>query len=206
MQYVIDAYSCLSYLGIKYSMSIFALNNSKSKTIRSLQPASLTHRIKIAKNHALALDRINAIYSYIPKNACSTMKYSMLASRGYNGSVNDWGWVHLYAKDNIASDKYINDSNYLFAILRCPYRRLASAYLEKVVKPKVQALSLFNIWIRRLTKFDLIFHQHFIYNTLIHKISGISFNEFLHKISETNVKHLNEHFYPQSWFFNRSRV
>jgi hypothetical protein len=86
-----------------------------------------------AARHALRLFRSNAIYSFIPKNGCSTMRYSLALDNGCVESEVDIHWIHQNNETFRADLAALLTASYTFVILRCPYRRLASVFLDKIV-------------------------------------------------------------------------
>lgn len=94
-----------------------------------------------SRRYALQHYSSGAIYTFIPKNACSTMRYSLAIANGFIDEGTDPNWIHNNVNDSSnlfrASDKDIVNSKYTFVILRCPYKRLASAFLDKAVDLKI---------------------------------------------------------------------
>jgi hypothetical protein len=88
---------------------------------------------QFAAQRALRIYRSDAIYSYIPKNACSTMRLSLAIENGCVANESDYGWFHENNNTFLADLASLIKARYTFVILRCPYARLASAYLDKVV-------------------------------------------------------------------------
>ena len=84
-------------------------------------------------NHTLALYDIDAIYTFIPKNACSTLRYSLALANGYLRNIEDINWIHQNTQTFVASQSEIAKAKYSFIVLRCPYTRIASCFLDKVV-------------------------------------------------------------------------
>ena len=86
-----------------------------------------------ASRFALCLYRQNAIYSYIPKNACSTMRLSLALANGCIADKTDHAWIHLNNSTFAASLRDMVDTNYTFTILRCPFDRVVSVFMDKIV-------------------------------------------------------------------------
>ena len=97
----------------------------------------------LAARHALVHYRSGAVYSFIPKNACTTMRLTLAFSNGCVTRREDYPWVdpnsHLFA----ATLRELVVTPYSFVILRCPFARLASAFLDKIVckRPPLWALT-----------------------------------------------------------------
>lgn len=88
---------------------------------------------KWASAHALAIYDLNAVYTFIPKNACSTMRYSLAIHNGFIRVGDDAKWIDNNNSTFVADQRSLVSNNYAFVVLRCPYRRLVSGYLDKVV-------------------------------------------------------------------------
>lgn len=86
-----------------------------------------------AAQHALSLYRARAIYSFIPKNACSTMRYSIALDHGAIADESQFYWIHKNNPTFRATLPELITADYTFVILRCPFRRAASVYLDKIV-------------------------------------------------------------------------
>ena len=84
-----------------------------------------------AQKYAFLIFRSNAVYSMIPKNACSTMRLSIALENGAIRNVGEAEWIHRNNTTFSPSLKEVMMADYTFAILRCPFARLASCYLDK---------------------------------------------------------------------------
>lgn len=111
-----------------------------ARPVRVFRHAARTNRT-LARNawhaeaaaHALRIHRANAVYSFIPKNGCTTMRLSIALANGCIASPDDIQWIHRNTATFIASLAELATADYTFAILRCPFARLASCYLDKIV-------------------------------------------------------------------------
>lgn len=86
-----------------------------------------------AAQHALVHYTSGAVYSFIPKNACSTMRYSMAIANNCISGPEDWTWIHKNNGTFVATLPELVRAPYSFVILRCPHARLASVFLDKIV-------------------------------------------------------------------------
>lgn len=86
-----------------------------------------------ALNHTLSLYDIDAIYTFIPKNACSTLRYSLSLANGFIKTYEDINWIHHNTQTFVATLREISKAKYTFTVLRCPFTRIASCFLDKVV-------------------------------------------------------------------------
>ena len=87
--------------------------------------------------HALSIYPIDAIYTFIPKNACSSLRYSTAIANGFIQDIGDLDWIH---KNNIAfmpTQREIALAKYTFVVLRCPFTRVASCFFNQVVDGEV---------------------------------------------------------------------
>jgi hypothetical protein len=88
---------------------------------------------QFASQHALSIYAVDAIYSFIPKNACSTMRYTLGLANGAIAGPEQFHWIHTNNLTFRASLAELAKAKYTFVILRDPYRRIASCYLDKMV-------------------------------------------------------------------------
>ncbi len=91
---------------------------------------------QFAQRHALNIYRSNAIYTFIPKNGCTTLRASLAVDNGFleesqlSSQIN---WVHNNTYSYSSNIRELVTANYTFTILRCPYDRFASLFLDKFV-------------------------------------------------------------------------
>ena len=86
-----------------------------------------------AARYALCHFGANAVYSFIPKNACSTLRVSLALANGAIGGLEQWTWIHHNNPTFRASLRDLATARFTFVILRCPHARLASVFLDKIV-------------------------------------------------------------------------
>lgn len=94
-------------------------------------PKNKAHRF--AADHALVAYASGAVYSFIPKNACTTLRVSLALANGCIATPDDWTWIHLNNATFRATLRDLATAPVTFVILRCPHARLASVFLDKVV-------------------------------------------------------------------------
>lgn len=102
-------------------------------TRHSLQTLVANKAHQFAAQYALSIYNSDAIYSFIPKNACSTMRYSIGIANGAIADEADFNWIHANNSTFRASLRELARAKYTFVILRDPYLRLGSCYLDKMV-------------------------------------------------------------------------
>ena len=83
--------------------------------------------------HALTCYTGQSVYTYIPKNACTTMRLSLGIANGCLTGPEDLVWVHANNQTFLADQRDLATARFTFVILRCPHARLASAFLNKMV-------------------------------------------------------------------------
>lgn len=121
---------------------------------------------------------IDSIYTFIPKNACSTLRYSIARANGYINDISSIDWIHSNNEAFNASQKEIAQAVYTFIILRCPFRRVASAFLDQILEGDSTFRDLNN-----------------------QKLS-INFHEFLLIIQEQNRNARDQHWRNQTDFLH----
>lgn len=144
---------------------------------------------QFAQDHALAVYRGNAIYSFIPKNACSTMRYSISRHNGCIGNEQEFGWIHKNNATFRASLRELALADYNFVVLRCPYRRIVSLFLDKIAgfgeDNRLPALAC-----RGWRKFMPVRHC----------VDRITFRRFLQLLCAPGALSIDHHWTPQVRF------
>jgi len=97
------------------------------------RPLAKNTKHSLASAYALAIHGSAAIYTFIPKNGCSTMRLSLALANGAIASAADINWIHSNNFTFSATLGELLTARYTFAIIRCPFSRLASCYLDKIV-------------------------------------------------------------------------
>jgi len=126
-----------------------ASNGALAKNLKHLLPLQ----------HTLKIYRPNAAYTFIPKNACSTMRLSVAIANGCIKDASQSDWIHANNHTFSVTNEEAYLASYTFVILRCPYRRLASAFLDKFVDMDIQSWDLYNRTNRLVHPHDLTFVQ-----------------------------------------------
>ena len=93
---------------------------------------------QFAARHALCHYTSNSIYTFIPKNGCSTLRLSLAIS---NGCIPDAGyhpWIHSNNGTFSATLRDLVTAQFSFVVLRDPLNRLSSVYLDKIVNREPQ--------------------------------------------------------------------
>ena len=132
-----------------------------------------------ALSNAMKIFALNAAYSMIPKNGCSTIRLSIALANGCICDATRVDWIHLNNKSFPMTTEGAFQVDYAFVILRCPYQRLYSAFLDKIVNMDLEAWNLYNQTARR-------FHPH-----------EITFRNFVSLIKAIPTSRLDIHWRPQ---------
>lgn len=88
---------------------------------------------QFASHHALRHYASNSIYTFIPKNGCSTMRLSLAIANGCIPGPERHNWIHNNNNTFTADLAALANAAFTFVILRKPHSRLASVYLDKLV-------------------------------------------------------------------------
>ena len=132
-----------------------------------------------AHTFAIHLYDSNAIYSMIPKNGCTTMRVSIARANGIISDAADWEWIHLNNDSFRPSLRDLATANYRFTILRCPYGRLVSCFLDKFVKRTPDSAQFITA-----TKNSI-------------DLETLTFRRFCEEIAKPSILRSNMHWRPQ---------
>ena len=131
-----------------------------------------------SSSYSLSIYPLNFVCTFIPKNACSSLRYSIAIANGYIKDINDIKWIHSNNKTFISSQREVACAMYTFVILRCPFKRIASCFLDKFVGRKLK------------------------FNDENGQRLSINFHEFLLIIKSQARKDRNDHWRNQSDFLH----
>lgn len=137
---------------------------------------------KFAAQHALNIYRSKSIYTFIPKCACSTMRLSLAISNGLISDVSKYGWIHSNNTTFSANLSELITAKFAFVILRNPFLRLASTYLDKIVNPNHDTAK---VKINLLKKYTNV------------SPNELTFRKFVNLISLNNTIRFDIHWRPQ---------
>jgi len=88
---------------------------------------------RFATQYALVHYASGAVFTFIPKNACTSLRVSLAMANGAIADPADWGWVHQNNPTFAASLSELARATRTVVVLRCPFSRLASTFLDKIV-------------------------------------------------------------------------
>lgn len=71
--------------------------------------------------------------TFIPKNGCTNLRYSFAMANGLIDSKEEFDWIHSNNTTMMASHEAIIAASLNFIILRCPFARLASYFIDKLI-------------------------------------------------------------------------
>ena len=86
-----------------------------------------------AMRYTLMDFKSGAICSFIPKNACTNLRASFALSNGFISSLEDVNWIHKNNTSQNATELQIQNADYTFVILRNPFWRITSCFIDKAV-------------------------------------------------------------------------
>lgn len=137
---------------------------------------------KFALNHTLEIFQQNAAYTFIPKNGCSTMRFTIAYENGCVETLDDIDWIHANNMTFSMTTSAAAKVSYTFVILRCPFERLYSAFIDKIVGLTNQAWNYHIAQGRKQSPYD------------------ITFDLFLKSLLKTPRRQMDIHWRPQSDF------
>ena len=160
-------------------------------------------RYSFASKHALLHQKSGAIITYVPKNACSSIKASLLCDAfGYEkqefmGIAN--GGLHLATGMLLAPPSAIFGAKRSYVLLRNPMERVVSVFCDKFLskwrEAKLFAMVALNIpphKIDQLSQEEALRVDQFI--------SSLTFLDFLGYLKEPRMLNLDPHWRPQQHF------
>lgn len=127
--------------------------------------------------------RRNTFFAHIEKSGCESLRYLVLKEENVR-DLNIWK-MNMYLTSRIPS---IN-SNYM-VIVRNPYNRLVSGYLDKICSDNYKHLGICKA-------------MHRYYNTDYEK--RITFEQFVNYIVRQHPGNIDAHFQPQSYMFHKTQ-
>ena len=106
------------------------------------QPLRANGQHAFAQDHAMCLYRRDAVYTMIPKNGCTTMRLSLAIDNGCLSRPDQIHWIHANNDAFRPGLRELQVAAYTFVVLRCPFTRLVSAFVDKIVSIKREAWNL----------------------------------------------------------------
>lgn len=152
-------------------------------TRNNIQFLGHNEQFRFALKRALKFFRQNAIYTFIPKNACSTMRLTLAIENGGIRDESEHEWIHANNFTFTARLEDLIRADYAFVILRDPFVRIASCYLDKIMR-----------------KHPPVAHMEKWLDTRGLGLDEISFVDFLRFLSSDDMVVADEHWRPQTDF------
>ncbi|MFA0426724.1 sulfotransferase family 2 domain-containing protein [Vibrio sp. 10N.222.51.C5] len=150
-----------------------------NKTLNSLKQ-NPSHNF--AMGHSMMLYRKNVLYSFIPKNGCSTLRLSAAIENGCISGIEQGHWIHTNNQTFNATLAEAIKIDYSFVVLRCPFKRLASVFLDKFVSKEPDAWQYRNQLERKV------------------ELDELTFREFVYSLKKPAIFRSNIHWRPQNEF------
>jgi Sulfotransferase family len=132
-----------------------------------------------AHTHAVHIYDNDAVYTMIPKNGCTSLRVSIAIKNGMIQNESQWGWIHNNNDSFRPSLRELATAKYRFTILRCPYSRLVSCFLDKILKRTPDA------W-----QFHAMAGGGF-------SLEKLTFRSFCKELAKPQVRMANIHWRPQ---------
>lgn len=137
---------------------------------------------KFSLSYLLPLYGSQSCVTFIPKNACSSLRYSVAVANGLITQNDDAAWIHKNNHTYSLTTKEAAIAKYTFVILRCPYSRIYSAFIDKYVGLMGPA------W--KFSRKFLEAHRHrTIYET--------NFSQFIEILAKADPRSFDQHIRPQ---------
>jgi hypothetical protein len=159
----------------------------------------ISSRERFARRRTLSIATKHAIFTYIPKNACTTLRYSIAIANGRAEGAETISYLNSGMREMLASSTDLANCTYAFILLRCPYRRIASAFLDKAVNENSLAPPLFLPKLRLFRQSKFYTSEEAI-ATAHSKAMALTFTDFLAVLQRRGTSRLDQHFRPQSNF------
>jgi len=130
------AESCLRNLNLEDPSEEIPKEDKRSLAL--LKTKGNISNLKANKDHDFAIKhtsihyKSNSVCTWIPKNGCSNIRYSIAKENGTIAGVEEIEWIHRNNDCFNTSTKEALQADYTFIILRNPFKRLLSFFLDKL--------------------------------------------------------------------------
>lgn len=120
------------------------MNDRRRLRYAAVQNGTLAENwmFQLGRSHALCAYASNSIYTFIPKNACSTLRLSLAIANGAIASPDQVEWIHMNNVTFSANLRDLATADYTFVVVRDPLTRLASTWLDQIVGRKIEVWEL----------------------------------------------------------------
>jgi hypothetical protein len=137
---------------------------------------------QFAQRFALDVYPSESIYTFIPKNACSTLRFSIAIENGCLTPYGDVHWIHNNNATFKATLSSLMRARFTFLILRCPFSRVLSAFLDKFLER---------------TPDSWAYYKH---TNRVIELNELTFHDFILSLKKPTNLNSNIHWRPQSDF------
>ena len=100
----------------------------------ALAPLAANEPFQFARRHALLHYASDSVLTFIPKNGCTSLRVALAQANGVISGPGQWQWIHSNNVTFAAELRDLARALRSLVILRCPHQRLASAFLDKIVR------------------------------------------------------------------------
>ena len=87
---------------------------------------------KFAIKHTSIHYKSNSVCTWIPKNGCSNLRYSIAKQNGGIANIDEIAWIHKNNDSFNTTTREALQADYTYVILRNPFKRLMSFFLDKL--------------------------------------------------------------------------
>jgi hypothetical protein len=134
------AESCLRNINISELTKVKPGNGQRKlsllKTKGNLSNLQGNQEHNFAVEHTCIHYKSNSVCTWIPKNGCSNLRYSISKENGAITNIEEIDWIHRNNDCFNVSTKEALQADYTFIILRNPFKRLLSFFLDKLCHPE----------------------------------------------------------------------
>ncbi len=106
------------------------------KTKGDLSNLQANQEHNFAIKHTCIHFKSNTVCTWIPKNGCSNLRYSFSRENGAISNIKEIDWIHRNNDCFNVSTKEALQAEYTFVVLRNPFKRLLSFFLDKLCHPE----------------------------------------------------------------------
>ena len=157
------------------------MKNSRSLRTARLEIKNLKENefYDFSVEYLLLIYSLESVYTFIPKNACTSLRFSIAVSNGFLKDISDLHWIHENNDSFQPSKREAAIAKYTFVVLRCPFTRIVSCFFDQVV-----------------------FNKYFDFTDSTGNKLSLSFHDFLQIVKSQNRFDRNEHWRNQSDFLH----